>query len=455
MGKRAQRKRAERERQRIRVVSDLRSVEGITASIVPANEGDDRNSLDDAQELIYEAFDSRGPRRVELARRALAITADCADAYVILAEETAGSLEEERALYAAGVAAGERALGPEAFEEDVGAFWGLIETRPYMRARVGLANSLWQLARQDEAVEHYRDLLRLNPSDNQGIRYTLLSCLMAMGRDAEAQTLVDSPEYGDDATASWAYGRVLLSFRREGAGPRTHQLLADALEVNRFAPAYLTGQKRLPKRIPDLIGFGDASEAIACAAEQAEAWVMTPRSIEWLRSQTSQSRGPGKRPTRRVSVTSGPRDVAAKRHRWLFPPASGSFDDIDLAYLNPANPEDRALLIRSEHADFHRAIEEGYDEVERHGHHVNPRLHLTMHEIVANQLWDANPAEAWPTVDRLRRLGYERHDILHMLGSVVTDQLWNALETREPNDPEKYARALAALPQSWLAEDET
>jgi len=429
-------------------------VEGITASVVGAPKGDDRNSLDAAQELIYDAFDSRGPRRVELARRALAITADCADAYVILAEETARSLEEKRDLYLSGVAAGERALGPETFEQDVGAFWGLIETRPYMRARVGLADSLWHLGERDDAVDHYRDLLRLNPGDNQGIRYTLLSCLMALGRDAEAQTLLDSPEYGDEASASWAYARALLAFCREGAGPYARQLLADAREVNRFVPAYLTGQKPLPKRIPELIGFGDASEAVACAAEQSQAWAMTSGAIEWLRSQTSRGPGRGKQPTRRVSVTSGSgQDVDDKRRGWLFPPASGSFDDIELAYLNPANPEDRALLIRAEHADFDRAIQEGHDEVELNGHLVNPRLHLTMHEVVANQLWDGNPAEAWPTVERLRRLGYERHDILHMLGSVVTEQLWTALETRKPSDPEKYARALAALPQSWLAGD--
>jgi hypothetical protein len=30
------------------------------------------------------------------------------------------------------VAAGERSLGPKAFEEDAGHFWGILETRPYM-----------------------------------------------------------------------------------------------------------------------------------------------------------------------------------------------------------------------------------------------------------------------------------------------------------------------------------
>ncbi len=451
MGKRAQRKRAERERRRIRLLPDMRSVEGVTASIATGLEGRERTSLDAAQNLVYEAFDSQGPKRVELARRALAITQDCADAYGILAEEAARSLEEKRDLFAAGVAAGERTLGRESFERDAGSFWGLIETRPYMRVRAGLANCLWQLGERDEAVGHYRDLLRLNPGDNQGIRYTLLSCLMTLGRDAEAQRLADSPEYADDASATWAYAGALLAFRREGAGQLARKLLAEAQEINRFAPAYLTGQKPLPKRIPELIGFGDASEAVACAAEQSEAWDVTPRALEWLRAEASPARGQARAPTRRVRVTSGSRrGIDDGRRRWLFPPVSGSFDDIELADLDPARPEERHFLIAAEHADFDRAIKQGHDEVEVAGSLVNPRLHITMHEVVANQLWDGNPGGVWPTVERLRRAGYERHDILHMLASVVTEQMWKTLHEGQVHDPEECAMALAALPKSWV-----
>jgi len=45
--------------------------------------------LERAQDLMYRAFDSTGEKRVTLARKALAISEDCADAYVLLAEETA------------------------------------------------------------------------------------------------------------------------------------------------------------------------------------------------------------------------------------------------------------------------------------------------------------------------------------------------------------------------------
>lgn len=59
-----------------------------------------------AQDIMYEAWEAQGARRVALARKARQVSHDCADAYVLLAEETARSLTKARDLYAQGVAAG-------------------------------------------------------------------------------------------------------------------------------------------------------------------------------------------------------------------------------------------------------------------------------------------------------------------------------------------------------------
>jgi hypothetical protein len=51
--------------------------------------------LEQAQELLYDAWETSSSReRIRLARRALTILSDCADAHVLLAEETARSPEE-------------------------------------------------------------------------------------------------------------------------------------------------------------------------------------------------------------------------------------------------------------------------------------------------------------------------------------------------------------------------
>ena len=59
------------------------------------------------------------------------------------------------------------ALGPRGFKRCAGHFWGFLETRPYMRARAGLAGTLLKLGDVDGALSHYRDMLKLNPNDNQ------------------------------------------------------------------------------------------------------------------------------------------------------------------------------------------------------------------------------------------------------------------------------------------------
>jgi len=240
----------------------------------------DDPQLQRAQEKMYRAFEETNPaRRIALAHDALKISPNCADAYVLLAEEAAPTLQRALEYYQQGVAAGERALGKQFFEENAGDFWGILETRPYMRARLGLAMTLWRLKRYDEASEHFRAMLRLNPNDNQGVRELLLMLWLEIGRDDQARELL--AQY-DDWTAVWLYTRALLEYRQNGASARANQVLADALEENPYVPAYLTARKRIPPRMPALIGWGEESEAVAYAADHLNHWRRTPGALEWL-----------------------------------------------------------------------------------------------------------------------------------------------------------------------------
>jgi tetratricopeptide (TPR) repeat protein len=236
--------------------------------------------LDQAQEKIYEAWDARGKRRAKLAREALEISPDCADAYVLLAEETTHTPEEAKEFYEQGVRAGERALGHEIFEDAAGEFWGMLETRPYMRARAGLAEVLAAMNEKRQAIEHYKELLRLNPNDNQGNRYQLAHLLLQEGMDDELASLL--LQYEGDAAAEWAYTRALWQFRREGASESAAEALHEAFTRNPHVPLYLIGVKKLPKHPPGYIGLGDENEAIAYIFEAIEDWVLTPGAPEWL-----------------------------------------------------------------------------------------------------------------------------------------------------------------------------
>ncbi|MFB3816864.1 MAG: tetratricopeptide repeat protein [Candidatus Methylomirabilales bacterium] len=235
--------------------------------------------LEKAQDLIYRAFDARGRRKVQLARKALELSPDCADAYVVLAEQTADP-QAARELYAKGVAAGERALGPKVFAESAGEFWGITSTRPYMRARLGLARCLEDAGEVDDAIGHYQELLRLNPADNQGVRDVLLPLLLLERRDAEAGALL--VKYQDDPRASWRYGWALWTFRQERDSPRARDYLRQALKGNRHVPEYLLGEAELPEVPPAAYRPGSVEEAEICAEELLDAWEETPGAMRWL-----------------------------------------------------------------------------------------------------------------------------------------------------------------------------
>jgi tetratricopeptide (TPR) repeat protein len=151
-------------------------------SFLPTTTGRGRREANEkAQDLVYDAWERATARsRIALARKALAITPLCSDAYNVLAEE-ARSVEEARDLYARGVEAGELVLGRKGFREYAAHFWGFLETRPSMRTRAGLAGVLLKLGDDEAAISHYRDILELNPGDNQGMRYVLAACLLRRG----------------------------------------------------------------------------------------------------------------------------------------------------------------------------------------------------------------------------------------------------------------------------------
>jgi tetratricopeptide (TPR) repeat protein len=179
-----------------------------------------------------------------------------------------------------GVAAGERALGTAAFSENAGHFWGLVETRPYMRARQGLAVVLWHLGDREAAVKHFQAMLRLNPGDNQGLRYDLASWLLALGDDTALEDLLAA--YPDEASASWAYTRALHTFRRQGVGPAAELALRQALQTNPHVPVYLLGAKPFPAQAPASYGMGDENEAMIYLEGAVDAWLETPGAVDWL-----------------------------------------------------------------------------------------------------------------------------------------------------------------------------
>jgi hypothetical protein len=78
----------------------------------------------------------------------------------------------------------------------------------------------------------------------------------------------------------------------------------------------------------------------------------------------------------------------------------------------------------------------------------NVRLHAAVHVTVENQLAEGH-AGATRALDRLLAEGLDRHEAIHAIGAVATEQIYHALKGR-PFDAAEYDRRLAALDAvSW------
>lgn len=194
------------------------------------------------------------------------------------------SLEEDLKATSGIVAIAERRLGKKGFKNYAGLFWGVLETRPYMRARGELANLLVEAGRLDEAAAEWEALLALNPNDNQGFRYFLLPFALERARLDKADALFNAYPNEDKQSIIFCWCRVLECVLRKDEA-RASQALAIARARNGFAEAYILGHRQIAKETPERYAPGSREEADSYALELQSAWNAHPEALKWLARQ--------------------------------------------------------------------------------------------------------------------------------------------------------------------------
>ncbi|MEN6427705.1 MAG: hypothetical protein ABFE13_20310 [Phycisphaerales bacterium] len=236
--------------------------------------------LEKAQDIVFRAYSVMGRKQIHMARKALEVDPNCADAYILLAERTPIQ-DKQLEYYRQALQAAERTIAPEVFEKDAGHFWEVIQTRPYVRARFRLAECLNKMGRLQEASEHFCELLRLDSGDSQGARFWFWPCLLRLGKDAEVEKLLKQNRRDKD-DCTWVYTRALLTFRQKGATPLATRHLNQAIKNNPICAEYLMNGKGFPKPTPDGRELFYDDEGCYCADVLASAWHETTGAAEWL-----------------------------------------------------------------------------------------------------------------------------------------------------------------------------
>jgi hypothetical protein len=106
-------------------------------------------------------------------------------------------------------------------------------------------------------------------------------------------------------------------------------------------------------------------------------------------------------------------------------------------------------MLEAQHPELEEALKRDEEITTASGDPMNPRLHVTLHAVVANQLMADDPPETWQTVQRLAGLGYDWHNAMHMISRLVSDDVYRTMAEKRPFDRADYVQRLAELPGDW------
>ncbi len=166
-------------------------------------------------------------------------------------------------------------------QPDTGLPWRAMENRPALRGLARLVSLLNDTGRSTQALPLTEWLLRLNPEDNHGFRWTLVNDYLQAGRNQEALMLAQ--RYPDDVAPDTRFGQVLALFRLGdvvGAGAALARAHQDLPHVVR----YLCLKRIRQPELSDLgISLGGEDQAWLYRDAMRDDWEQTKGALAWLK----------------------------------------------------------------------------------------------------------------------------------------------------------------------------
>lgn len=148
------------------------------------------------------------------AQKALSLDPYCLDAELVIAQAKSEDMEALKKNMEGVIRKGEEQLKEKniSMEEDAGSFYGLFETRPYMRVRKAYLDLLIVQGRYRHAIREAEEMIRLNENDNLGVRYLLMALYSYFEEEEKAQALLN--KYSED-TAFMLLPMIALYYKQE------------------------------------------------------------------------------------------------------------------------------------------------------------------------------------------------------------------------------------------------
>lgn len=165
------------------------------------NQNLEKNTKMDEYDFLEKAQNAAtDSEAIKYARKALKLNPYCLDAELIIAESKAENIDVLVKEVKKIIQKGEEQLKERGIkmEEDAGSFYGILETRPYMRVRNEYLQLLLEQGKFRSAIGEAEEMIRLCENDNLGVRYTLMALYCYYEDEKKAMELFH--KYPEDTT---------------------------------------------------------------------------------------------------------------------------------------------------------------------------------------------------------------------------------------------------------------
>jgi tetratricopeptide (TPR) repeat protein len=221
-----------------------------------------------------------GNRRgaVKLFRRAIEIDPQHADAHnhLGIVSLEARKLKAAEQHFRAAIDGGQRQLERDGSE----VHWGFIENRPYLRGLANLAHVLEEQKKWVEVLAIHKQMLKLNPNDNQGVRWLIGPECLRVGDNEGAIKAFEKCLHEE---VGCAFGLALAKLRAQGPSAEIGEALVTGFAANRYVTPMLLGETW--ERLDAFHGTNMAEPEWAhdVIVAQADLWHAVPRGADLLR----------------------------------------------------------------------------------------------------------------------------------------------------------------------------
>jgi len=169
-------------------------------------------------------------------------------------------------------------------QENIGHFWGILETRPYMRLRARYVDFLIEAGMMNRATSECEEMIRLSENDNLGMRYRLMHLYAFLEKEEAALKLHE--KYDGNEETQMLLPLSILYFKL-GEMEKAEEYLLRLKDANKDAKKFFRAvqKNKLDQYVDEMDSFGyrpfTIQELIIEMMENSFLFQTIPLYMEW------------------------------------------------------------------------------------------------------------------------------------------------------------------------------